>query len=330
MGEVLEVTKTLVEPAMKLIDVVQAAIGKAYEPRYTRKMADAKAYEIATISSAMRESGDIPIVYDKNDLSLDTTDFDAFIKRTQSRMAYQELQKQQNIENVANRAYHILEGEQKVDNTPINSDWINRLFSYVGDISNEKMQEIWSLILAGEIKRPSSFSLRTLETLHNISQYEAELFQRICCYTLSGKNNIYLPNYNSLLESIGLSYSDILKLDECGLLNSSGWITLSITIDREMNLLARNKSYVIMGQSKNNKHAEIIIKQFPLTSAGMEIINLFNNTTDNKFFIDFANEIKKIHRHVANIQLFEITEQDDEIIEYSTVNILGSNKENNA
>ena len=37
------------EPVNKLLDAVTGAIGKAYEPRHIRKMADAKAYEIKTI-----------------------------------------------------------------------------------------------------------------------------------------------------------------------------------------------------------------------------------------------------------------------------------------
>lgn len=208
MGEALEVAKVLVEPATKLIDVVQSAIGKAYEPRYIRKMADARAYEIATVSSAMREASDIPIVYSKGELSLDTTDFDAFIKRTQNRMAYQELQKQYNIETISNKAYTLLEGEDKVPNDPLDVDWVNRLFNYAGDISNEKMQEIWAAILAGEVKRPTSFSLRTLETLHNISQSEAELFQKLSPFFIYNRNNIYFPNYKSLFSLANVDYSD--------------------------------------------------------------------------------------------------------------------------
>ena len=108
MGDFLEVAKVLVKPTEKLIDAVQGAIGKAYEPRHIRKMADAKAYEIAAIGQAMRDSSDIPIVYDKGAVGMDTTDFDNFVKRTQSRLAYQELTKQYNIEMVVDHAYDIL------------------------------------------------------------------------------------------------------------------------------------------------------------------------------------------------------------------------------
>lgn len=41
MGEILEIAKVLVSPCEKLMTMVGGAIGKAYEPRHTRKMADA-------------------------------------------------------------------------------------------------------------------------------------------------------------------------------------------------------------------------------------------------------------------------------------------------
>ena len=55
MGELLEIAKVLVSPCEKLMTMVAGAIGKAYEPRHTRKMADAHAYELSTIGAAMRE-----------------------------------------------------------------------------------------------------------------------------------------------------------------------------------------------------------------------------------------------------------------------------------
>lgn len=315
MGEVLETTKALVEPAMKLIDVVQSAIGKAYEPTHIKKMADAKAYEIAKVSSAIREASDIPILYDKGELSLDTTDFDEFLKRTQNRLAYQECKKQHNIETVSNKAYEMVEGTEKVPAVPVDSDWIDRFFDYVGDISNEKMQELWSSILAGEVKRPSSFSLRTLETLHNISQSEAELFQRISPYLIHEQNKAFLPNYLSLLDTVSIDYSDLLRLDECGLINSSSSIQVNIPV-RQKRQLIDNSSYVLIGNTKGNEEAIVSISSYPLTAVGFEIVKLFNTHTDDAFFISLSTEIKKGNPNV-DIKLFKIIEKNSDYITYS-------------
>ena len=41
-----EIVQAFVSPAEKLIQAVSEAIGKAYEPKHIRQMADAKAYEL--------------------------------------------------------------------------------------------------------------------------------------------------------------------------------------------------------------------------------------------------------------------------------------------
>ena len=96
---VTEVVNAFSEPANKLIDAVSGAIGKAYEPRYTRKMADAKAYELKVISEEMRNNSDLPLVFDSSgSISVDISDFEALMKRAGKRIAYQEMKKQENEE----------------------------------------------------------------------------------------------------------------------------------------------------------------------------------------------------------------------------------------
>lgn len=59
-------------------------------------------------------------------------------------------------------------------------DWFIRYYEASGNISDKEMQILWAKILAGEIEEPSSYSLRTLDVLRNISKEEAERFIKIC------------------------------------------------------------------------------------------------------------------------------------------------------
>ena len=52
-------------------------------------------------------------------------------------------------------------------------DWFIRYYEASGNISDEEMQLLWAEILAGEIEKPSSYSLRTLDVLRNMSKEEA-------------------------------------------------------------------------------------------------------------------------------------------------------------
>ena len=163
-----EIVQALVSPAEKLIDAVSGAIGKAYEPKHIRKMADAKAYELKVISETVRNNSDVPIVYDSTGVSIDTSDYEKIAKRASSRLAYQEIAKQQNIEAVVDNAYEELEKVEGVSSDPVNPDWMLRFFNSVEDITDEGMQKIWSHILAEKKKKPNSYSYRTLEKLKNL------------------------------------------------------------------------------------------------------------------------------------------------------------------
>lgn len=51
---------------------------------------------------------------------------------------------------------------------------------YAEEASSERMQKLWSRVLAGEIRRKGSFSMRTLRFLSEFSQSDARLFAQFC------------------------------------------------------------------------------------------------------------------------------------------------------
>ena len=279
MGGLAEAAEKFVEPIGKLIDCVSGAIGKAYKPRHIRNVADAEAYKIKKIGEALRENSDIPIEYNPEGISLSTIDYEQFIKRTQNRLAFQELKKQENIEAVADKAYHLLEGEEQVTADPVEEDWMLRFFNCVEDISNEKMQKIWARILAGEIKKPDSFSLRTLDALHNISPNEAQLFEKVIN---SGVVFDCIPNKHSFWDNHGISYADIMKLEECGLINAGGMLTLTKSFADQMAVIMYSNDRVLVYKNElYPQKNDLVIDVFPLTTSGLQIASLFVESLTN-------------------------------------------------
>lgn len=113
-----------------------------------------------------------------------------------------------NLQQIVNQAKtQFTEGEQ-VSPEPVNKDWQNRFFSIAEDISDEEMQKLWANILAGEVKRPKSFSLRTLDVLRNLSKEEAELFTQA--------NQFYLANNYICTEPLALEFLQYFKLSDAG------------------------------------------------------------------------------------------------------------------
>lgn len=98
-------------------------------------------------------------------------------------------------------------------------DWFIRYYEASGNISDKDMQLLWAKILAGEIEEPSSYSLRTLDILRNISKEEC--FVKICNASIKSVSEKYvIPADQDYLSKNGINYSDILMLEEIGLINS--------------------------------------------------------------------------------------------------------------
>ncbi len=291
MSEPLELVRALVSPTEKLIDAIKDAVGTVYEPRHKRKMADAAAYEINVVSKAMRNAADMSIVYDENGMNINSEDFRRFVQRTGERFVQQELTKQRNIENVIDNAYDILEKEDRCSEEPIERGWLNRFFNSVADISDEDLQKLWGKVLAGEIKQPKSYSLRTLETLKNISKHEAELFQKIVPYIVDMGGTLFLASNDKLLKKHGINYAEIMHLDECGLINSNSLITVNPSVSNAKEVALHNRSKLIIMQGIETKENVVSIGSYSLTGAGIELFHIMQSAPDDNFLYDLAEDI---------------------------------------
>lgn len=290
---IADIISAVVSPANKLIDNVSAAIGKVYEPHYKIKMAKAEAKQIELIGEALRNNTDVSIKYDKGEIIADTTDFDDLVKRTQSRLGYQEICKQQNIESVTQKAYLLLSDEKECSEEPVDKDWMIRFFNSVEDISDDDMQNLWAKILAGEVKQPKSFSLRTLETLKNLSKDEALLFEKICKLKIIIEAAAYFPNYQEYWKQNDASFDDFLLLTECGLISAQSDIVSEVIVSHEMiTNLTENRNIQIMAISKAKQDKTLNIEIFPFTKIGIEISKLFECDISDENLLLFAKILK--------------------------------------
>jgi hypothetical protein len=88
----------------------------------------------------------------------------------------------------------------------IEDDWLNYFARLIEDKSSEELQTLFGKILSGEIKRPGSFSLTTMQTLALISKRDAELFPTYCLL-LSGAHLCRLkPPKMNILPSLNASF----------------------------------------------------------------------------------------------------------------------------
>ena len=208
-------------------------------------------------------------------------------------MLAREKRKLNNVQNVIEQAQqHLVEGEQ-VSDEPVNSDWINRFFTIVEDVSDAEMQQLWARILAGEVKKPKSYSLRTLEVLRNMSKEEAEQITKASQYVL----------YGGIIcsEDFGINFDSQSFLDEMGLICGEELIrTYTIHTDDYTHIVIDNNRVLRLFAQKEIK---VKLRHYTLTKAGKEIFTL-TEADKKQFIIDLANHFKK--SNVYQVTLHDI------------------------
>lgn len=316
MDKGLVTAKTLVSPIVKLLDMVGNAIGTAYEPRHKRKMADASAYEISVVSEAIRNAADIPIDYNKNDVAMNSEDFNRLLQRTKKRFLFQEITKQSNIENIVDNAYEILESEENCTEEPIEQGWMNRFFDSVADVSDEDLQKLWGKILAGETVNPKACSLRTLDTLKNLSKYEANLFLNLTPFIIRMGETFCLASNQGLLEKYGVTFGEIMMLDECGLINSNGLVSLNCSLSNSCCRSFFNKSKIAIIQGLKYSQEQLVFGVYSLTKAGIELYNILDCTSSDDFFRDFVEKVWEKNSSTIKISVHEVKTVMHDKVEY--------------
>ena len=134
----------------------------------------------------------------------------------QARLSFQEEKRQGNIEAVVGMAAEEV-GATDVQDHEIDHDWTARFFADVQDVSSEKMQQIWAKILAGEVETPGRTSMQTLSILRNMSQRDAELFERIANFVikdfvLNDDSTKSIPGFPHYEDFMRLSHHNLMHL----------------------------------------------------------------------------------------------------------------------
>ena len=151
-----------------------------------------------------------------------------FAHTVTQRIQFQEEKRQSNIESVVRQAASELEDKHVEDHEP-DHDWTARFFNDIQDVSTKETQLLYAKILAGEVKRPGSTSIKTLSLLRDLDQPTAMLFRIFCsaCISLfTDENHILDARVLSLggdatqnaLRKFGLSFDNLNILNEHGLI----------------------------------------------------------------------------------------------------------------
>jgi hypothetical protein len=142
-------------------------------------------------------------------------------ERAQRRIAIENIMQQLNREASVAYAAAELVGEENISDAPVDPDWLTRYWRTVQDISQEDAQLIFGKILAGEVKQPGTFSIRTIDLLAALTKKEGEDFRWLCAFSWQYKEAptiILFDFHNKGTDITTPSYSMLRHLEDIGLI----------------------------------------------------------------------------------------------------------------
>jgi hypothetical protein len=156
----------------------------------------------------------------------------------------------------------------------VSEDWLFRWRERAGEVSADELSELWGRVLAGEVKAPGRFSLRSLEVLRNLSRDEAELISKLARFIIHGC--VYRGG-DELLSSEGVTFDDLLELQQIGILSGVEALEIGMIFTssiKEQFLYAlgcHDQALVCRGA---NPELELKFECYKLTSVGKQIMRL--------------------------------------------------------
>lgn len=234
------------------------------------------------IEAAQQKSGQ-----KENDIE-DMTEHLALAGRAASSFYKQAMAEQYSKERIGMYAAAELAGEDKAhaNGEEPSQTWMTRFLKYAGDVRDEDVMQLWGKVLAGEIKKPGSFSLKTMEILSTLDQRDAINFTKIAPYVI---DDDFIPA--GAFEKVGISFLDAADLDSLGLIHR-----------RMMKRLkgipsAINKKYMVLPRNVDSFPGApcFDLEASLLTKVGMEIYGILNLAEDEylegaKFFANLITQ----------------------------------------
>jgi Protein of unknown function (DUF2806) len=163
---------------------------------------------------------------------------------------------------------------QEVPESAVGDDWLYRWRDSASEVSADELQFLWGRLLAGEVKAPGSYSLRTLEFLRNLSQHEAESIAKLSPFVISG---FVYKGAQEFLQNEGITFRFLLEMQQLGVLSGVDAVGLSATLGSNssvefVNVITSNSIALML--TADDPKQEFTIPIYQLTIIGQQILQL--------------------------------------------------------
>lgn len=207
-----------------------------------------------------------------------------------------------NKSKVAQRAVEYLvspgpegKSDPEPDAADVEPDWLNHFAGHAEKADSAKVRDLWARVLAGEVRRPGSFSLTTLRLLAELDQRMASWFQEEVEFRFMGRYVLPPDRFNERMDF----------LEQVGLIHHVAPIGgLVHTIDPG----SQGFATVFEGDLCLRIHLDKALKfnVVPITRAGLEIASILPPVDPRAVFVRLA---KAFHDDAKSIDICRIIER---------------------
>jgi hypothetical protein len=167
----------------------------------------------------------------------------------------------------------------------INEDWLNSFMRFAEDKSSEEMQNLFGRILAGEIRKPGSFSLRTVQFVSLLSKEEADAISVFLSYVING-NAVPMLGWDV---PSGPEFATRIMMQDLGLAShptrQSGGLSWSLEILPKTDGLLFGTKFGIIIKNESDRTIKLSLASQIISKSAQELIRIANPGSTNLDFL---------------------------------------------
>ena len=187
----------------------------------------------------------------------------------------------------------------------INDDWLNNFENEARSKSTEEMQHRFGRVLAGEIEKPGSYSIKAVKLLGELEQNTANLFKKLCsaCVVFGIPNSEHVidarvPSLggnagSNALSKYGLGFDRLNFLNEYDLIISdyNSYYDYNLCILNKGNpilfpLQHQGKHWILLPLADRNNRSKFRISGVALSGVGRELFRIVDQDPMPKYTED--------------------------------------------
>lgn len=185
---------------------------------------------------------------------------------------------------------NLIKDQNEAETPTISEDWLNAFESEAVKLSSEQMQYLFGKILAGEIKTPSTYSIKTIKIIAQLDNLAAVLFTTLCSLSISmriGNDYIHDARVVSMgnagansLQMYGLGFDQLNILQEYGLINSDYNCYMDYRASIQINdfevipLIYQNKNWLLAPKVGVQIPSSLNLFGVVFTKSGKELLSI--------------------------------------------------------